>query len=77
MIYELTKKFKDMIVQVHDNDGNFLLIEAADSLPKWMNPENTDNRVSKSLLKILCSGKVDSVNQFIFLKNISDIYLQR
>uniref|UniRef100_A0A8C0BQ37 Ecdysoneless cell cycle regulator n=1 Tax=Buteo japonicus TaxID=224669 RepID=A0A8C0BQ37_9AVES len=31
-----------------DNDGEFLLIEAADFLPKWLNPENSDNRVSKS-----------------------------
>ncbi|NXA47931.1 ECD protein, partial [Nothocercus julius] len=30
---------------VQDNDGEFLLIEAADFLPKWLNPENSDNRV--------------------------------
>ncbi|KFP17955.1 Protein SGT1, partial [Egretta garzetta] len=31
--------------RVDDNDGEFLLIEAADFLPKWLNPENSDNRV--------------------------------
>ncbi|KFP32792.1 Protein SGT1, partial [Colius striatus] len=30
---------------IDDNDGEFLLIEAADFLPKWLNPENSDNRV--------------------------------
>ncbi|KGL77356.1 Protein SGT1, partial [Tinamus guttatus] len=30
---------------VQDNDGEFLLIEAADFLPKWLNPDNSDNRV--------------------------------
>ncbi|KFW93115.1 Protein SGT1, partial [Phalacrocorax carbo] len=33
---------------VDDNDGEFLLIEAADFLPKWLNPENSDNRVSET-----------------------------
>ncbi|KFO83739.1 Protein SGT1, partial [Buceros rhinoceros silvestris] len=31
--------------RVEDNDGEFLLIEAADFLPKWLNPDNSDNRV--------------------------------
>ncbi|NXM76189.1 ECD protein, partial [Serilophus lunatus] len=30
---------------IDDNDGEFLLIEAADFLPKWLNPENSENRV--------------------------------
>ncbi|KAI1231593.1 Protein SGT1, partial [Lamprotornis superbus] len=29
---------------IDDNDGEFLLIEAADFLPKWLNPENSENR---------------------------------
>lgn len=31
--------------RVDDNDGEFLLIEAAEVLPKWLRPENSDNRV--------------------------------
>ncbi|NWW95978.1 ECD protein, partial [Rhynochetos jubatus] len=31
--------------RIDDNDGEFLLIEAADFLPEWLNPENSDNRV--------------------------------
>ncbi|KAH0623562.1 hypothetical protein JD844_006452 [Phrynosoma platyrhinos] len=40
-------KFGDNIEDewVDDNDGEFLLIEAADFLPKWLNPENSMNRV--------------------------------
>lgn len=32
--------------RVEDNDGEFLLIEAADYLPKWLNPDSSQNRVS-------------------------------
>ena len=32
-------------VRVNDNDGEFLMIEAADSLPKWVSPESVENRV--------------------------------
>jgi len=32
--------------RVCDNDGEFLLIEAADYLPKWLNPDTAENRVS-------------------------------
>ena len=31
--------------RVEDNDGEFLLIEAADYLPKWLNPDTSENRV--------------------------------
>lgn len=32
--------------RVWDNDGEFLLIEAAYSLPRWLKPEAATNRVS-------------------------------
>lgn len=31
--------------RVDDNDGDFILIEAADYLPKWLNPDTSENRV--------------------------------
>jgi hypothetical protein len=31
--------------QVWDNDGEFLLIEAAYALPRWLSPENATSRV--------------------------------
>ncbi|KIM67044.1 hypothetical protein SCLCIDRAFT_1210513 [Scleroderma citrinum Foug A] len=35
----------DVVISVNDSDGEFLLIEAADFLPKWVNPSNAVNRV--------------------------------
>ena len=34
-----------MAATVWDNDGSFLLIEAALTLPRWLKPELTENRV--------------------------------
>ncbi|XP_039755299.1 protein ecdysoneless [Pararge aegeria] len=45
LILEITKIYKHLIVHIEDNDGDFLLIEAADHLPVWANPETTENRV--------------------------------
>ncbi|KAF7339752.1 SGT1-domain-containing protein [Mycena sanguinolenta] len=35
----------DMAISVFDSDGEFLLIEAADALPTWITPTNSENRV--------------------------------
>ncbi|KAJ7169523.1 SGT1 protein-domain-containing protein [Mycena filopes] len=35
----------DMAISVFDSDGEFLLIEAADALPTWVTPTNSENRV--------------------------------
>uniref|UniRef100_H9GV13 Ecdysoneless cell cycle regulator n=1 Tax=Anolis carolinensis TaxID=28377 RepID=H9GV13_ANOCA len=45
LLKEITKEFPELVARVDDNDGEFLLIEAADFLPKWLNPENSINRV--------------------------------
>lgn len=45
LLLQLTKAFKDLVVRVVDNDGEFLLIEAAEVLQKWMTPESCENRV--------------------------------
>lgn len=46
LLREISKKWKDAVIEVHDNDGQFLLIEAAEVLPGWLTPDNADNRVS-------------------------------
>ena len=38
--------------RVQDNDGEFLLIEAADQIPAWLDPENSDNRVRDPIVNI-------------------------
>ncbi|XP_049874060.1 protein ecdysoneless [Pectinophora gossypiella] len=45
LLLEITKQHQNIVVQVIDNDGEFLLIESADFLPSWANPETTENRV--------------------------------
>ncbi|KAJ5156036.1 hypothetical protein N7492_008839 [Penicillium capsulatum] len=45
LLRELTKRHKDIWVRVVDSDGEFLLIEAAGTLPEWLEPEVADNRV--------------------------------
>ncbi|MCJ1285771.1 hypothetical protein MMC26_005112 [Xylographa opegraphella] len=45
ILRELSKQFQDIWVKVVDTDGEFLLIEAANSIPRWLNPEIADNRV--------------------------------
>ncbi|KAF1977251.1 SGT1 family protein Sgt1 [Bimuria novae-zelandiae CBS 107.79] len=42
---ELSKEFKDAWIRIYDSDGEFLLIEAANALPNWLNPEVAENRV--------------------------------
>lgn len=44
MLRDLTKQFLNLWVRVSDSDGEFLLVEAANVLPKWLNPENDTNR---------------------------------
>lgn len=46
MLRELSNRFPELWIKVVDTDGEFLLIEAANALPRWLNPEIADNRVS-------------------------------
>ncbi|BFZ17671.1 hypothetical protein BsWGS_20709 [Bradybaena similaris] len=45
LLYEITREYAGTVVRVSDNDEEFLLIEAANELPKWLNPESAENRV--------------------------------
>ncbi|XP_063048216.1 protein ecdysoneless homolog isoform X2 [Engraulis encrasicolus] len=55
LLQHITRTFPELAAKVEDNDGEFILIEAADYLPKWLKPENSDNRVffSKGQLHII------------------------
>ncbi|KAF5374874.1 hypothetical protein D9758_000058 [Tetrapyrgos nigripes] len=44
VLREISSKW-DIAIHVFDSDGEFLLIEAADALPSWVKPSNSDNRV--------------------------------
>lgn len=45
ILKELSNRFPQLWIKVVDTDGEFLLIEAANALPRWLNPEIADNRV--------------------------------
>ncbi|XP_041364243.1 protein ecdysoneless homolog [Gigantopelta aegis] len=45
LLFRLTRAFPSLVVQVSDSDGEFLLIEAAEVLPKWLSPETAENRI--------------------------------
>uniref|UniRef100_A0A8C7TJQ3 Ecdysoneless homolog (Drosophila) n=1 Tax=Oncorhynchus mykiss TaxID=8022 RepID=A0A8C7TJQ3_ONCMY len=45
LLLQITQSFPELAARLEDNDGEFLLIEAADYLPKWLNPESSENRV--------------------------------
>lgn len=46
LLFHLTREIAGLIVRACDSDGEFLLIEAADHLPQWANPETCEQRVS-------------------------------
>ncbi|XP_057704617.1 protein ecdysoneless homolog [Corythoichthys intestinalis] len=45
LLKHITEAFPGLVARVEDNDGEFLLIEVADHLPKWLNPDTSENRV--------------------------------
>lgn len=45
LLVELSREYSDLWIKAVDTDGEFLLIEAANTLPRWLNPEIADNRV--------------------------------
>ncbi|ODQ67195.1 SGT1-domain-containing protein, partial [Nadsonia fulvescens var. elongata DSM 6958] len=45
ILREISLKYEEALIRIIDNDGEFLLIEAANAIPRWMNPDNSENRV--------------------------------
>ncbi|KAF8527912.1 SGT1 protein-domain-containing protein [Hysterangium stoloniferum] len=44
LLRDISRRY-DIAISVFDSDGEFLLIEAAEHLPSWITPENSENRV--------------------------------
>ena len=67
MLKDLSNTFPEVWVKVVDTDGEFLLIEAANALPRWLNPEIADNRVGPYSMQtpntILTIAGLDSSEQ--------------
>ncbi|ESQ31312.1 hypothetical protein EUTSA_v10003796mg [Eutrema salsugineum] len=45
LLFRISAAFPSNSIRVWDTDGEFLLIEAAFHLPRWLNPETSRNRV--------------------------------
>lgn len=65
LMMKLTKNSK-LIVSVSDSDGEFLLIEAAHFIPKWLDPENSTNRV------FLSNGQIHIIPKCIVNPSLQD-----
>lgn len=50
MMLELSKQHPNAWMRITDTDGEFLLIEAANVLPSWLNPEVAAFRVGPNKL---------------------------
>lgn len=46
LLKRIAEEFSLAVISVDDNDGEFLMIEAAEVLPRWVTPTNAANRVS-------------------------------
>ena len=40
LLFQLSKNIQSLNICIEDSDDQFLLIEAADEIPAWINPEN-------------------------------------
>ncbi|GAV61633.1 SGT1 domain-containing protein [Cephalotus follicularis] len=45
LLFHVSRLFPSLSIRAWDSDGEFLLIEAAFHLPRWLNPDNSHNRV--------------------------------
>ncbi|KAH7688174.1 Ecd family protein [Dioscorea alata] len=45
LLFAISREIPSVSIRVWDSDGEFLLIEAAYHLPRWLNPDSSPNRV--------------------------------
>ncbi|CAM6109907.1 unnamed protein product [Calypogeia fissa] len=45
LLFEISRRIPSVSITVRDSDGEFLLIETAYFIPKWLKPDNSHNRV--------------------------------
>lgn len=44
LLSSLSRRFPELVISIRDGDGEFLLIESANEIPKWVEPDNVENR---------------------------------
>ncbi|GAA5924061.1 uncharacterized protein JCM15063_005536 [Sporobolomyces koalae] len=45
LLQQISLQWTEAVIAIEDDDGEFLLIEAADVLPNWVTPQNAANRL--------------------------------
>lgn len=73
ILRELTRNFDDLWVKVTDSDGEFLLVEAAATLPSWLEPEVANNRVRLTILILVRKLLIDNSLRFGFIEASSSL----
>lgn len=71
LIFKLTELYDGLIARLVDTDGEFLLIETANYLPSWAEPETCQDRVYifNGKIHVIQDKKLSSLEQ---LKRISE-----
>lgn len=77
LLFHISTSFPSLSIRVWDTDGEFLLIEAAFHLPRWLNPDNSVNRVfiRQGHLHVVPKGRLPSptlADSLGFIVNRSD-----
>ncbi|CAK9322014.1 unnamed protein product [Citrullus colocynthis] len=74
LLFHISKCFPSLSIRVWDTDGEFLLIEAAFHIPRWINPDNSLNRVfiRNGSLHIVPKLRLPDPNLFDSLKFLMD-----
>ena len=67
LLMQLTKNIPDIIATIHDVDGEFLLIEAAEVLPKWL--DKVESSINRVFVK---EGKVVIIPRNVKVDNLVD-----
>lgn len=75
LLRQLSISHPNVWVRVFDTDGEFLLVEAANVLPKWLSPEIDHNRVwihGGKLLIVPCKDEVEPTSRRVSLPEAID-----
>lgn len=63
LLQQVSTKWQEAVISIEDDDGEFLLIEAADVLPNWVTPQNAQNRVRENVDFFFHSAQADPVSR--------------
>lgn len=56
LLFHISKAIPGLIVRTFDSDGEFMLIEAAEHLPEWADPESCENAVCFAIYRNFMSS---------------------